>query len=488
MRSWQFAPHRKWQLALGLAGLYLVAFCSLYPRLGPATAVLVVVPVTGAALLFGAAAGILAWALAAPLLFTLHHLSGEPAWPTMIATYGLIGLGALLAVSATGILRQTRRQAALAVEDLDTLRRLAYAVPDVLFIYDIQRERSLYLSPRTREALGYAPSDIERDPQAFLKQALDADDWQAFASLCEQLERLPENEALTLECRLKHQDGSWRWFTLRQVVLDRSPDSKPRRVLGLAHDMTASRQAELALREREKLEVSLAKEQELSALKNRMMASLSHEFRTPLASILASSELLERYFERLPPSRRVEAFATIRSQVLRLKAMLDELSDVVLFEAHERACHPHPVDLPALCRDAIEQIETMEAGARITLTADGDLAAVPLDAELVKPVVRVLLHNAVKYSPPGSGVQIALARREAEVEIRVSDQGIGISPADQERIFEPLFRGGNVGVINGLGLGLTLARQYVGLHGGQIAVASQVGQGSTFTVRLPIAG
>lgn len=271
----------------------------------------------------------------------------------------------------------------------------------------------------------------------------------------------------------------WQQQSLRESRRDRPPR------LPTTPVPAPTKLAEAA--EPEKFQVTLAKEQELSALKTRMMASLSHEFRTPLASILASSELLERYFDRLPPHRQVEAFATIRAQVLRLKTMLDELSEVVLIESAEKGFHPGPIDLAALCRDVIEQIAPMETGARISLTVEGALAAVSLDAELVKPIVHNLLHNAVKYSPAGGSVHLTIARRDDTVEIRVADQGIGIAPEDRARIFEPLFRGGNVGTINGLGLGLTLVQHYVLLHGGTIEVASHVGQGSTFTVQLPTA-
>lgn len=289
------------------------------------------------------------------------------------------------------------------------------------------------------------------------------------------------------EYRLQRANGEWCWLQSREVILSRNPDGTPHQVLGIAHDITEQKKADEALLEQEKLRVALRTEQELVSLKSRLMITISHEFRTPLTIALASAELLERYFDRLSAARRAEALTSIKTQILHMREMLNDIGALIAQEATKPIFRPAPVDLVALCQQVTDEIRaSVGASTPLSFSADGDLSSVMVDIDLLHPVLRNLLTNAVKYSPAGSPVSLRASRQGDEVTLVVSDQGIGIPPDDQEHVFETFHRASNVTHIGGLGLGLKIVRDYVTLHGGTISVRSQEGQGSMFIVRLPV--
>jgi signal transduction histidine kinase len=148
--------------------------------------------------------------------------------------------------------------------------------------------------------------------------------------------------------------------------------------------------------------------------------------------------------------------------------------------------NPILLDLEQLCQRIVNEIQaTIGVAYTMSLTTQGELSSIPIDERLLQHILRNLLSNAVKYSPPGTSVDIDLSRQGNEVVLVVRDHGIGIPEADQERLFEPYHRAGNVGTTSGTGLGLKIARDCVELHGGTITFQSQEGKGTTFTARLP---
>jgi signal transduction histidine kinase len=233
---------------------------------------------------------------------------------------------------------------------------------------------------------------------------------------------------------------------------------------------------------------ALAKEHERVAdLKARIVTQTSHEFRTPLAVIISSSDVLQRYGDRLTAEERAGRIEKIRAAVHQMTDLLD---DVLLFGRTEASrVTPEPTDLISLCAVAVEQ-------ARPLLPANLQLVAilprVPLtvsvDPFLVGQVVRGLLNNAIRYSPDGGTITLRLEVDGARgVALAVADEGIGIPADDLPRLFEPFQRGGNVGKIAGSGLGLAIAKRAIDVHGGRIEVQSVPGAGSTFTITLPAA-
>lgn len=199
-----------------------------------------------------------------------------------------------------------------------------------------------------------------------------------------------------------------------------------------------------------------------------LLAMVAHELRTPLALLLAAPDA-----------------ASVRTQVHHIAALLDDV--MVLARDGALRCVRRPVDAAALCRAVVAEAEQASGGTHqwdVSIAPDVGVAA--LDPVLVRQIAGNLLGNAAKYAPVGSTIDVAVRRDDAAVELVVRDHGIGIDPLDQPRIFEPFCRGRNVGERSGTGLGLTIAKRAVDLHGGVIDVASALGQGTQFTVRLPL--
>lgn len=245
-------------------------------------------------------------------------------------------------------------------------------------------------------------------------------------------------------------------------------------------DITERRKAEDTLRQ------AFEKEKEISELKTRFVSMASHEFRTPLASILALTETLSAYRKRLSEAQIDQRLEKIGQQVAYLKDIMDDVLLLARMQARRVDFSPTMIDLDGLCRTVIEEFENdFSAHRRIRFTVDGQVRQVELDAKLMRQIISNLLSNALKYSPPEKPVAISLEFKREAIIFTVSDQGIGIPEADQRHLFEPFHRGMNVGTISGTGLGLVIAKESVELHGGVIVVASQIGVGTTFIVHIP---
>jgi PAS domain S-box-containing protein len=245
-------------------------------------------------------------------------------------------------------------------------------------------------------------------------------------------------------------------------------------------DASERKRVETELRE------NLARERELNDLKSRFTSMVSHEFRTPLAIIHSSTEILERYSDRMEPQRRAERLETIKAHVHHITHMLDTILYVGRAQAAGLEFTPERHDLVALCRQTVDEMRLIVQDNReLRLEHSAGRLCVPVDRHLFRLMLSNLITNAVKYSPGGGAVHVTLAARPGVVEVRVRDRGIGIPEADRARLFEPYFRATNVGTISGTGLGLALTQHVVELHGGDVQVESEVGVGTTFIITLP---
>lgn len=252
----------------------------------------------------------------------------------------------------------------------------------------------------------------------------------------------------------------------------------------------AQRTAELQQAHQDVLQ-ALAREKELNELKTRFVNMVSHEFRTPLTTILSSAELLEHYGQRWRQEKRLKHLQRIAETTLRLTQLLDEVLLVGRAESGHLPCNPEPLDLVAFVRELMEEMR-LGLGAQHILLLDlspleqANSLPSQMDVQLLRHILTNLLSNAIKYSPAGSPVQLRLARQDDHVIIKVSDQGIGIPAQDQARLFESFHRGRNVGSLPGTGLGLHIVKRLVELHSGTVTVQSEEGQGTTVTVALPL--
>ncbi len=234
------------------------------------------------------------------------------------------------------------------------------------------------------------------------------------------------------------------------------------------------------------LQYSLEKEKELNELKTRFISIASHEFRTPLTSILSSAELLKRYGKKWSEDKFNEHAEKIMSSIEYLTDLLDDVLTISRSESGKIVFNPLKIDLHLFCWDIIEELKFNEdKNHKLIFKYTADQEIFELDPKLIRFIITNLLSNAFKYSPKGSKVEFLVFSTSDSVVINVKDEGIGIPEEDKTHLFEPFYRTKNVGEIEGTGLGLSIVKRAVDLHNGVISYHSEIGKGTTFNIKLP---
>ncbi|MEH1922271.1 ATP-binding protein [Nostoc sp.] len=233
-------------------------------------------------------------------------------------------------------------------------------------------------------------------------------------------------------------------------------------------------------------QAALAKEKQLNVFKSQIIATVSHEYRTPLTSILAAASTLVKHSQQLDESKQERFLGIIEQKARYMSKLVDNMLLVNQFELEKPKFKPIPLDLLQFFSDLIEQ-ERETAGDRheLIFQITGNHQEFWGDRGLLQQIFINLMSNAIKYSPNGGTVEFHLIGKQSEVIFYIKDRGIGIPVTDQENLFQPFSRGSNVDTIPGTGLGLAIAKGCVELHGGNIALWSEVGKGTQVTVSLP---
>jgi PAS domain S-box-containing protein len=281
-----------------------------------------------------------------------------------------------------------------------------------------------------------------------------------------------------VECQMRSHHGSVHTMLLSADIIEinREPHML---VSGL--DVTERKQAEAELLR------TLAREKELGRLRSKFVSMVSHEFRTPLAIIQSSAEILDEYLGQLEEAERKDHLQSIRKNTGRMAALMEETLLIGSFDAGKMEFKPTLLELRTFVRRLADEVLSATNGrCPIELLLCETLAMVQADGRLLRHIFTNLLHNAVKYSDPGRVVQFEIRCAGAELVCTVRDQGIGIPKPDREWLFNAFHRGQNVGDRPGTGLGLVIVKRCVDLHSGQINVDSKLGEGTVVTVKLPI--
>jgi PAS domain S-box-containing protein len=250
--------------------------------------------------------------------------------------------------------------------------------------------------------------------------------------------------------------------------------------VGTVEDITERKQAE------EDIKLALQKEKELSELKSGFVSMTSHEFRTPLTTILASAELLEYYGSQLTDEQKRERLHRIKAAVKKLTHLLNEVLIIGKADAGKLEFKPGSLDLDSFCREWASEMQ-LNAGDRYTLNfvSQGNCHNTYMDKNLLEHIITNLLSNAIKYSPQGGNIDFELVCERGDAIFRIQDSGIGIPAEDLVQLFNSFHRAKNVGTIAGTGLGLAIVKNCVDVHKGKIEVKSEVGLGTRFIVTLP---
>jgi PAS domain S-box-containing protein len=232
----------------------------------------------------------------------------------------------------------------------------------------------------------------------------------------------------------------------------------------------------------------ITKQRELQQMKTEVMSLVTHELRTPLTAIQGMSEVLAQF--DVDPDRRREMHVAINEESKRLARMIDEYLDITRLEAGARPLRKTTLRVDALVERVLLLLGPLASSHSIPLARefDKDLPVVTADPDLLAQAVTNVVANAIKYSPPSREIRVSVRTDGSDLLIEVADNGYGIALEDVKRIFEKFYRVPRVESADepGTGLGLALVREIMDSHGGYVTVESEVGVGSTFTLRLPV--
>ena len=251
------------------------------------------------------------------------------------------------------------------------------------------------------------------------------------------------------------------------------------RHLSILRDITERKQAE-------ETQLALEAEKELRRLQLRFFSMASHEFRTPLSTIIGSAQLLKSCALVGTEEKRFRNIDRIEVAAKKLTQLLDDLLTINRAETGKLDFNPNQIDLEKICIELVEELQEKHGSKyQITFVSQGQYPRCYLDEKLLRYILSNLLSNAIKYSPEGGNIHLFLTCGQLETVFQIQDEGIGIHPEDQQHLFELFHRGKNVENLAGTGLGLSVVKKCLDLQGGTISVESEVGVGTTVTVTIP---
>ncbi|MEQ8910354.1 MAG: PAS domain-containing sensor histidine kinase [Vicingaceae bacterium] len=234
------------------------------------------------------------------------------------------------------------------------------------------------------------------------------------------------------------------------------------------------------------IQKALKKELELGELKSRFVSMASHEFRTPLTSILSSITLIGKYKTIEQEEKKQKHVRRIRTSVQNLTNILNDFLSLDKLQAGKVKCHPTNFDFPSFLTEIVEEASQLKKiGQELVLKQQGAAQELFSDPQLVKNILLNLLSNAIKYTAEEKKIIVTSELMEKGLSLSIQDEGMGIPKEEQQHLFERFFRAKNASNIQGTGLGLNIVQQYVHLLGGTIDYKSEENVGSTFYIQLP---
>ncbi|MGP4669575.1 PAS domain-containing sensor histidine kinase [Agrobacterium pusense] len=323
-------------------------------------------------------------------------------------------------------------------------------------------------------------------------------------------EAVQEGTLLDVEFRIRTASGEYRWYRSRAAP-KQSPAGEIVRWYGLLEDVHERRCAIDALRESEQnlrehrdklerlvelrtdeiqrknveLDRLLQQEREVNALQRRFVAMISHEFRTPLAIIDSAAQRLIRTKLAPTPEYLAEKSMQIKGAVARMVELMESILAAGRLQTGTIEIRKEEASLGALIRECSIRKQQISRSHLIHLDLERLPSTMSFDPGAIERVFSNLLSNAVKYAPTSPDIFVRGWAEDGIATIEVSDSGIGIDAEDLERLFEPYFRARSATGIAGTGIGLNIVREIIELHDGTISVSSEIGRGTTFTVRIP---
>ncbi|MDM9384969.1 PAS domain S-box protein [Chlorogloeopsis sp. ULAP01] len=334
-----------------------------------------------------------------------------------------------------------------------------------------------FISDNITAVMGYEAREFVEDSSFWINH-IHPDD---LARVLTEVSKIFDQGENSYEYRFLHSDGEYRWVYDQAKLVLWDDAGNPVEIVGYRADITKYKQLEQELR------TALEKEKELNELKSRFITMTSHEFRTPLSTILSSSELLEHYRHKWTEEKLLLHIHRIQTAVKHMTDMLNDVLVIGKVEVGKLEFRPVPLDLVEYCCNLLEELQ-IDIDPQCAIAFNCEYKFIPgcMDEKLLGYILRNLLSNARKYSPNHRIVKFTLTCQQEQAVFEIKDQGIGIPSEDLPHLFESFHRAANVGNIQGTGLGLAIVKKCVDIHRGEITVNSELEAGTTFTVALPL--
>ncbi len=390
-----------------------------------------------------------------------------------------IDKGLSLRVQFSRIIKLSKQRARLEKklkEGEDLFRLIAEHSSDLFCLHEPDGT-IIYASPSSMQILGYSPAEmIGKKPLDFIESSYLKDvDRQTFISLL-------ESRNSRIRYKFQHKNGSIRWLeATSNDIFDSTGDIT--RIQSFSRDITES------VHLFDDLMKALSKEKELADLKSRFVSIASHEFRTPLSTILASAELLQLKLGVSPQGSKpnlMKSVETVIEEVERMNCFINDFLVLGKLEAGKTPFNPVPIDVTKLVSQIINaEFVNMKAERYVIPSISGKKRLVEADPSLFRHIFVNLLSNAYKYSSENQAPKVNIKYQKNGLVIDVIDEGLGIPKEDQKNVFSSFFRAHNVLNIEGTGMGLVIVKEFVELHNGTVTLESEENKGAKFIVTMP---
>lgn len=406
-----------------------------------------------------------------------QHKKGHQVWAEVTLKRVLSPSGQTLGSAGTIIDLTPRRMAEKQLQLSEAkFRLISENITDIVTQHDTSGAVT-FASPSMREVLGYDPKEITGiNPITYIHP----DDREQVVNNAFQ-KLLQGEKRISIAYRLRHKAGHYLWVeSLTRFIPDTKGEVKA--IQASTRDITERKKSE------EEVARALEKEKELMELRSRFVMMASHEFRTPLATIRSSLDILRIYLSQADQQLQSKSFKHFDKMQLEIERVGELMNEILLLgklEAGKTTLQLQSTLLPDLVNNLVEMHYSNLTDGRVPqVHIEGIPRPIELDQQLINHCLMNLVSNALKFSEGAPPPQIFISFKRHKVRVTVKDFGMGIKSSDKKRLFEPFYRGSNVGKIPGSGLGLVVVKEFVQLHGGKVFCSSSVGKGTSFNMDL----
>ncbi|CCH02709.1 Nodulation protein V [Fibrella aestuarina BUZ 2] len=361
-------------------------------------------------------------------------------------------------------------------ESEQRFREIAENVDEIFWIHSVEPFQLLYINPTYERVWHRSCQSLYNDTFSFLPGVYEED----MPIVGKAITQYLSGKESQIQCRRKNADGSLSWVSVRTFII-RNEAGKPIRQIGIANDITDQKEKELLLQQ------ALVQEQQLNHLKSQFVSTASHEFRTPLATIQSSVDLIKLYLNVPDASASIQKhLGVIEKEILQFSGLLTDMLTISRIEAGKIQVNPKLIDPILVAQNVINTHFSQRSDHRsVDFTVEGTPYPVCLDEKLMSHVIVNVLSNAFKFSKTNPTLRLSF-QDDKHLLIQVTDTGIGIPTNELSMLFQAFFRASNANGVSGTGLGLVISRQFVELHGGQLTIQSEEKKGTCCTITLPV--